>query len=169
MCIRDSLSTATTGAVSGTVQGLDSATPPTGFVANTDLFFGGTGSSTIYAGNVASTLVGGSKNNLLVADTISGANQSLWGGNNTGSSLYGNTLYGGTGRDTLRSGTGYNTLISGSQTNGGNTLLGGGISNSLVAGTGNDSLAAMSGNSTLIGGSGKDLSLIHISEPTRPY
>ena len=56
------LSTATTGAVSGTVQGLDSATPPTGFVANTDLFFGGTGSSTIYAGNVASTLVGGSKN-----------------------------------------------------------------------------------------------------------
>lgn len=151
------LSTATTAAISGgTVTGLDSATPPSGFVPNTDLFIGGTGSSTIFAGNVASTLSGGSLNNYLVADTLSGANQSLWGGNNNGSSLYGNTLFGGTGSDTLRSGTGYNTLISGSAANGGNTLIGGGISNSLVAGAGNDSLAAISGASTLIGGIGKD-------------
>jgi RTX calcium-binding nonapeptide repeat (4 copies) len=108
------LSTATTGTVvNSLILGLDSAPPPTGFVPNTDLFIGGSGSNTIYAGNVASTLVGGSKNNLLVADFISGANQSLWGGNNDGSTLYGNTLYGGTGFDTLRSGTGYNTLIAG--------------------------------------------------------
>jgi hypothetical protein len=83
--------------------------------ANTDWLIGGTGSSTIFAGNVASTLLGGYLNNYLVADTLSGAKQSLWGGNNNGSSLYGNTLFGGTGLDTLRSGTGYNTLISGSQ------------------------------------------------------
>ena len=130
---------------------------PAGFAANTDLFVGGAGSSTIYAGNVASTLIGGQKNNLLVADVLSGANQSLWGGNNNGSSLYGNTLYGGTGKDTLRSGSAYNTLISGSTTAlQSNTLIGGGISNSLVAGSGNDSLTAVSGNSTLVGDKGKD-------------
>jgi Ca2+-binding RTX toxin-like protein len=135
------LSTPTTAAVSGTIIGLDSATPPAGFAPNTDLFIGGSGSSTIYAGNVASTLLGGSKNNLLVADTISGANQSLWGGNNTGSSLYGNTLYGGTGKDTLRSGSGYNTLISGSTTAGSPLSL----ASSLASGSQNLSLASTSG------------------------
>ena len=137
---------------------------PSGFAANTDQFVGGAGSSTIYAGNVASTLIGGQKNNLLIADVLSGANQSLYGGTGPGSSTkngtttyYGNTLYGGTGKDTLRSGVGYNTLISGSTTAlQSNTLIGGGISNSLVAGIGNDSLIAVSGASTLIGGIGKD-------------
>ena len=153
------LSAATTAAISnGSITGLEPTTPPTGFVPNTDIFIGGTGSSTMFAGNVASTLSGGSLNNLLVADTFSGANQSLWGGNNTGGALYGNTLYGGTGKDTLRSGTGYNTLISGStSTLQGNTLIGGGVSNSLIAGAGNDSLFAVSGASTLLGGTGNDV------------
>ena len=137
---------------------------PSGFAANTDQFVGGAGSSTMFAGNVASTLIGGQKNNLLFADVLSGANQSLYGGTGPGSSTkngtttyYGNTLNGGTGKDTLRSGTGYNTLVSGSATAlQSNTLIGGGISNSLVAGTGNDSLTAVSGASTLVGGRGKD-------------
>jgi Ca2+-binding RTX toxin-like protein len=152
------LSAATTAAISnGSIIGYEPTTPPAGFVANTDWFIGGAGSSTMFAGNVASTLSGGALNNLLVADTYSGANQSLWGGNNTGGALYGNTLYGGTGKDTLRSGTGYNTLISGStSTLQGNTLIGGGVSNSLIAGSGNDSLIAISGVSTLLGGTGND-------------
>jgi RTX calcium-binding nonapeptide repeat (4 copies) len=119
------LSAKTVAPVSGNVYGLDSATPPAGFTPNADFFKGGTGNTTIIGGNVAATLIGGTKNNSLIADgsannplhgpdSIIGAAQSLWGGNNDGSSLYGNTLLGGTGTDTLRSGTGYNTLISGS-------------------------------------------------------
>jgi Ca2+-binding RTX toxin-like protein len=149
--------TATIGK-NATIQGFDSYTPPPRFVHNTDLFVGGAGNSTIYAGDVSSTLQGGAKNNLLIADQSTGRTlgQSLWGGNNNGSSLYGNTLRGGSGKDTLRSGTGYNTLISGSKSVAqSNTLLGGGISNSLVAGLGNDSLTALSGSSTLRGGTGK--------------
>ena len=82
-----------------------------------DSIIGGSGSSTIFAGKSLVTMVGGAKNNLIFADTLSSRRtlgQSLWGGNNNGSSLYGNTLIGGAGRDTLRSGSGYNTLISGS-------------------------------------------------------
>jgi Ca2+-binding RTX toxin-like protein len=154
------LSTKITAAIgkNATIQGLDSYTTPPRFVHNTDLFVGGAGNSTIYAGDVSSTLQGGAKNNLLIADQATGRTlgQSLWGGNNNGNSLNGNTLYGGTGKDTLRSGTGYNTLISGSKTAlQSNTLIGGGISNSLVAGIANDSLTAVSGNSTLRGGIGK--------------
>lgn len=154
------LSTKITAAIgkNATIQGFDSYTPPPRFAHNTDLFVGGAGNSTIYAGDVSSTLQGGAKNNLLIADTLSPSRtlgQSLVGGTST-SSLHGNTLRGGSGKDTLRSGTGYNTLISGSKTTAqSNTLLGGGISNSLVAGLGADSLAAVSGNSTLKGGTGK--------------
>jgi hypothetical protein len=136
------LSAATTAAISnGSIIGYEPTTPPAGFVANTDWFIGGAGSSTMFAGNVASTLSGGALNNLLVADTYSGANQSLWGGNNTGGALYGNTLYGGTGKDTLRSGTGYNTLISGSQS-AGTTLS---ISSSLPSGSQSAVVSSTSG------------------------
>ena len=76
---------------------------------------GGTGSSTMYAANGPATLVGGDKNNFLVAGTAitRTLGQSLVGGRST-NSLFGNTIYGGTGRDTLRSGAGLSTLISGS-------------------------------------------------------
>jgi Ca2+-binding RTX toxin-like protein len=76
---------------------------------------GGTGNSTMYAANGPATLVGGDKNNFLAAGTAitRTLGQSLVGGRST-NSLHGNTLYGGTGRDTLRSGAGFSTLISGS-------------------------------------------------------
>lgn len=76
---------------------------------------GGTGNSTMYAANGPATLVGGGKNNFLVAGTspTRTLGQSLVGGRST-NSLHGNTLYGGTGRDTLRSVAGFSTLISGS-------------------------------------------------------
>jgi Ca2+-binding RTX toxin-like protein len=76
---------------------------------------GGTGNSTMYAANGPATLVGGDKNNFLAAGTATTRTlgQSLVGGRST-NSLHGNTLYGGTGRDTLRSGAGFSTLISGS-------------------------------------------------------
>jgi Ca2+-binding RTX toxin-like protein len=117
---------------------------------------GGSGSSTMLAANGPATLVGGDKNNSLVAGTTTTRTlgQSLVGGTST-SSLFGNTLVGGRGRDTLRSGAGFNTLISGSGARQSNTLIGGGISNSLAAGQGNDSLTAVSGNSTLLGGAGR--------------
>ena len=76
---------------------------------------GGTGNSTMYAANGPATLVGGDKNNFLAAGTATTRTlgQSLVGGRST-NSLHGNTLYGGTGRDTLRSEKGFSTLISGS-------------------------------------------------------
>ena len=76
---------------------------------------GGSGNSTMYAANGPATLVGGDKNNFLAAGTAitRTLGQSLVGGRST-NSLHGNTLYGGTGRDTLRSGAGFSTLISGS-------------------------------------------------------
>jgi Ca2+-binding RTX toxin-like protein len=116
---------------------------------------GGLGSSTMLAANGPATLMGGGKNNSLVAGTSIDRTigQSLVGGTST-SSLFGNTLRGGTGPDTLISGAGYSTLISGSSANGGNTLIGRGLSNSLSANYGNDSLVALRGNSTLLGGPG---------------
>ena len=76
---------------------------------------GGSGSSTMLAGNGPATLVGGRGNNSLQAGTVTTRTlgQSLVGGAST-SPLFGNTLRGGTGRDTLRSGAGFSTLISGS-------------------------------------------------------
>ena len=116
--------------------------------SQTDFFRGGSGNSTMVAANGAATLIGGTGNNSLKAGT---GNQSLIGGAGA------NTLIGGIGNDTLRSGTGSNTLTSGSIINGGNTLIGGGVSNYLRASAlGADSLTALSGASTLLGGGGSD-------------
>ena len=72
------------------------------------------------------------------------------------------TLIGGVGDDVLFGGTGDDTLIGGS---GDDTLVGGGGADVVDGGEGADVLE-LDGS---VGVTAEGLSLIHISEPTRPY
>ncbi|MEO1428761.1 MAG: LamG-like jellyroll fold domain-containing protein [Cyanobacteria bacterium J06633_8] len=146
-----------------------------------NLYFTGTASIEIGAGNDANNYIVGSNANSTLSggkghDTLEGkggddnlsggsGDDSLLGGENndtlTGGSGY-DTLDGGSGNDTLDGGRNDDSLIggSGNDTLDGNddndTLDGGSGNDSLIGGSGNDSLIGGIGNDTLSGGSGND-------------
>ena len=92
---------------------------------------GGSGNDVLIAGNLSSTITGGSGNDL------------IFGG-------YGNDIiYGGTGDDTIAAGTGNDSIVGGS----GDDIIYGGTGDSTISGgTGNATISGGGGNDVLTGG-----------------
>ena len=92
---------------------------------------GGSGNDILIAGNLSSTITGGSGNDL------------IFGG-------YGNDIiYGGTGDDTIVAGDGNDSIIGGS---GDDVIYGGTGDSTISAGTGNSTISGGGGNDVLTGG-----------------
>ena len=115
-----------------------------GGASGRDLLYGGGGDDVLAGGNDVDTLYGGAG-----SDTLRG--------DGTGTSLAGDTLFGGGGNDWLiaaeRAGAGASYLDGGDDAD---TLQGGSGNDTLLGDTGDDSLSGGDGDDSLRGGDGRD-------------